>query len=210
MKSPINNANVLIDKNEPLTTEEKRLFAYFGVDAKIKPPIRILNPQRIKVGDRTSIQEYCHINAFQDLSFLRNYIETQYRNDFQHEDYLYDANIEFGNELQIGRFFFVSCTDRITIEDNVLISERVFIGDNNHSFSHPHVPIMQQPNQKGSPICVQKGSWIGVGASLLKGTQIGKFSVVGANSVCSGEFPDYSVIGTKPAVLLYQREIEEK
>jgi acetyltransferase-like isoleucine patch superfamily enzyme len=205
VNAPIAKSNVLLDKKTPLTSKEKALFAYFGENAKIKPPMRILNPHRIKIGDRTSIQEHSHINAFEDLSFLRQYIEEAYRNDFKDEEYFYDSMLEIGKENQIGRFFFVSCTNSIVLEDNVLISERVFIGDNNHTFSHMHVPIMQQPNQKGDPIIVRRGAWIGAGASLLKGTQIGRFSVVGTNSVCKDVFPDHSVIGTEPAKLLFKR-----
>jgi acetyltransferase-like isoleucine patch superfamily enzyme/SAM-dependent methyltransferase len=205
MKSPIAKSNILIDKETPLTSKEKNMFAYFGVNAKIKPPMRILNPQRIIIGDTTSIQEYCHVNAFEDLRFLRRYISKQYKDDFNDSDYLYDSKIEIGRENQIGRFFFLSCTNHVLLEDNVLISERVFIGDNNHSFNHPHVPVMQQPNKKGNPIAIRRGSWIGVGAVILPATEIGSFSVVGANSVCQGVFPDYSVIAAERAKLLYNR-----
>lgn len=204
-KSPIERKNLLLNKATPLTKKDKALFGYFGVDAKIKPPFRILNPHRIHIGDRTSIQEHCHVNAFEDLSFLKAYVAPEYQDDFPLEDYLYDSRIEIGRENQIGRFFFVSCTNRLTLDDNVLISERVFIGDNNHSFSHPAVPVMQQPNKVGTPIRVEYGSWVGVGAVLLAGTEIGKLSVVGANSVCKGKFPAYSVIGPEPARLLFTR-----
>lgn len=197
-------SNVLLATNSELTTEEKALFRYFGVDAKIKPPVRILNPHRIEIGDRVSILEYCSINAFQDLRYLRKFVDERYRTDLPEEDYLYDSEIIIGNETQAGRFFFMSCTTRIKVEENVLFSERVFVGDNNHTYSHPDVPIMQQPNQRGEPVLIGKGSWIGVGAAILKGCQIGPFSVVGANSVCKGGFPSRSVIGPEPAKLLYR------
>lgn len=209
MKSPIEKKNTLIDKKAPLTSKEKKMFAYFGVNAKIKPPLRILNPHRIVIGDRTSIQEYCHINAFEDLSFLKNYISEEYKGDFNDDDYIYQSKIEIGNENQIGRFFFMSCTNHILLENNVLISERVFIGDNNHSFSHPDVPIMQQPNKEGKPIIIKRGSWIGVGAVILPGTQLGSFSVLGANSVCQGTFANYSVIGPELARILGYRLPDE-
>ena len=205
MKSPIERKNLLLNKKTPLTKKEKNLFGYFGVDAKIKPPFRILNPHRIYIGDITSIQEHAHINAFEDMSFLREYVAPLYRQDFSVEDYLYDAKIEIGAQNQIGRFSFVSCTKLIKLDDNVLISERVFIGDNNHSFSHRDVPIMQQPNKRGRPIHIKFGSWVGTGAVILAGTAIGRLSVVGANSVCKGKFPDYSVIGPEPSKLLFTR-----
>jgi acetyltransferase-like isoleucine patch superfamily enzyme len=204
--TPIERKNVLLEKSTPLTDADKRLFAYFGEGAKILPPYRILNPQRISIGDRTAIREGCHINAFVDLSFLMDYIEPAYRAAFTETDYQYDPRIDIDREVQIGRFAFMSCTRSITIERNVVLSERVFIGDNNHSFSHPEVPIVQQPNKSGEPVVVGRGSWIGVGAAVLAGTRLGRNCVVGANSVCRGEeFPSYSVIGPEPARLLFRR-----
>ena len=206
MKTLAEEKNILIETSSELTSKEKALFAYFGVGAKIKPPLRILNPHRIRIGDRAGIQEYCAISAFQDLTYLRQFIDKKYRDEFPEQDYIYDSSIDIGKEAQIGRFFFSTCTNEIVLEENVLISERVFVGDNNHTFKHPNVPIMQQPNQRGIPIRIKKGAWVGVGAAILKGTEIGAFSVVGANSVCKGRFPDRSVIGPEPAKVLYTLE----
>lgn len=205
-KSPIAAANFLLEKATPLTKKEKALFAYFGENAKILPPLRILNPQLIRIGDVTAIREGCHINAFRDLTFLLDYMPNQYRSDFNPEDYKYEARIDIGRENQIGRFAFISCTNSVTLEDNVLLSERVFIGDNNHGFSHPDVPIMQQPNQRGRRVVIGKGSWVGVGAAILAGTQIGRNCVIGANSVCrGGRYPPHSVVGPPAATVLYRR-----
>jgi len=199
-RSPIEKRNILLEKNSPLTNEDKKLFAYFGEEAKILPPYRILNPQCISIGSRTAVRGGCHINAFRDLSFLLAYVHDQYRNDFDPEEYRYDPVIEIGRENQIGRFAFMSCTASITLEDNVLLSERVFIGDNSHGHSHPDVPIMQQPNQRGRPIRIGAGTWLGVGASILAGTRLGKNCVVGANSVVrGGEFSDHVVIACEGA-----------
>jgi hypothetical protein len=41
--TPIARDNYLLETTEPLNGEEKAKFAYFGVDAKILPPLRILN-----------------------------------------------------------------------------------------------------------------------------------------------------------------------
>jgi acetyltransferase-like isoleucine patch superfamily enzyme len=206
MRSPIEKKNILLTGNSPLSAKQKKLFGYFGVGAKIKPPYRILNPHRISIGDRTSIQEGCHINAFQDLSFLMEYIDKKYKKEFKESDYLYDAYIEIGSACQIGRFFFASCTGRIKLHNHVLISERVFIGDNNHTYTHKQVPILQQPNSRGLAIEIKRGSWVGVGASLLKGTKLGENCVVGANSVVEGVFPSHAVIGQERAKLLFLKK----
>jgi acetyltransferase-like isoleucine patch superfamily enzyme len=209
-KTPIEKANVLLEKTTPLTSKDKALFAYFGTNSKILPPYRILNPQNIVIGDVTAIREGCHINSFSDLSFLLRYVDTEYQKDFDPADYQYQSRIEIGRENQIGRFAFFSCTGSIVLEDNVLLSERVFIGDNNHGFSHPNVPIMQQPNKPGRAVVIGEGTWVGVGAAILAGTQIGHNCVIGANSVCrGGQYPPNSIVGPPSAEILYRRIEDE-
>lgn len=198
--------DTLIEKNEPLTDDEKKLFGNFGIGAKIRPPFRILNPQRIFIGDYVSIREEAYLHAYEDLTKLYSFIDDRYRGDFDLSQYKYDSRIVIGREVQIGRNLLISCTRSVEIGRNVTISERVFIGDNNHSFSHPEVPIMQQPNKVGIPVFVGSGSWIGAGASLLPGTKLGRNNVVGTLSVVSGEFPDHAVIGPEPAKLLFVKQ----
>lgn len=198
--------DVIIEKNEELTDDEKKLFGSFGVGAKIRPPFRILNPHRIFIGDYVSIREECYLHAYEDLTRLHAFIEDRYKPDFPLSEYRYNSRIVIGREVQAGRNFFISCTNSVEIKNNVTISERVFIGDNNHSFSHPEVPIMQQPNKVGIAIVVGSGSWIGAGASLLGGTRLGKNNVVGTLSVVKQEFPDHAVIGPEPAKLLFVKQ----
>ncbi len=205
MISPIEENNILLEKNEPLSSDDKTSFAYFGVNAKILPPLRILNPQNVIIGDYTAIREGCHLNAFRDLSFLREYIASKYRDAFSSQDYMYDGHITIDRECQIGRFSFMSCTGLIHIEQNVVISERVFIGDNNHSFTHPEIPIMQQPNKQGKQVTIGRGSWVGVNAAILPGVSLGQNTVVGANSVVrEGTYPSHVVIAPPPAVVLFR------
>ena len=65
---------------------------------------------------------------------------------------------------------------------------------------------MQQPNKRGQPIVIGKGTWVGVGAAILAGTQVGRNCVIGANSVCrGGKYPSHSVIGPESAKVLYRR-----
>ncbi len=198
--------DILLEKNTELTSEDKALFGRFGVGSKIRPPFRILNPQNIFIGDRVSIREAAYLHAYSDLTKLYDFIDNDYKKDFDINDYRYQSAIIIGNEVQIGRNLFISCTKRVEIENNVTISERVFVGDNNHSFSHPEVPIMQQPNKAGHPILIGRGSWIGAGASILHGTTLGKNNVVGTNSVVQGSFPDHAVIGNEKAKVLFIKQ----
>lgn len=170
------------------------------------PPLRIFNPQNLVIGDQVAIREGCHINAFTDMSFFREYIDPRFRDEFKREDYLYDGRITIEHTCQIGRFAFLTCTKSIVVEPLVLMSERVFIGDNNHGFGHREVPILQQPNDQGNPVVIGTGSWIGVGAAILAGAKLGRNTVVGSNSVVrSGTYPSHAVIASPSAEVLFRR-----
>lgn len=209
--TPLERNNYVLATTESLSSEDKARFAYFGTNAKILPPLRILNPQNIVIGDRVSIREGCNINAFKDLSFFRDYVDLRFREDFKPEDYQYDSRITIDHTSQLGRFAFLSCTRSIVIEPFVLVSERVFIGDNNHGFRHPHVPILQQPNEEGDPVAIGTGTWIGVGAAILAGAKLGRNTVVGANSVVrAGEYPSYAVIASPSAEVVFRRHDDGK
>jgi acetyltransferase-like isoleucine patch superfamily enzyme len=205
MPKPNYGTNVLIEKDVPLTKEEKNMFAYFGEHVKIRPPFRFLNPQLIRIGDRTSIREGAFIHAYTDLTYLLDQIGNNWTHNFQKEDYLFQPEIVIGSDVQMGRFQLISCTNSIVIDNHVLFSERIFVGDNNHTFSHPDIPVMLQPNKKGKKIHIGEGTWIGIGSAILPGTQLGKNCVVGANSVVEGVFPSHSVIGPEKAKLLFRR-----
>ena len=202
--------DVLLEKNSELTEEEKKLFKYFGEGAKIRPPFRILNPHRISIGDFVSIREDAYIHAYQDLTSLHKYIKPEYQDDFKLDQYRYDSEIIIERESQIGRNLFISSTKSVTIGSNVTISERVFIGDNNHSFSHPYVPIMQQPNKIGASVYIGEGSWVGAGSSITAGSKLGRNSVVATLTVVKGKFPDHGVIGTEPGKLLFIKDHDGK
>ena len=202
--------DLLIEKDTELTSEEKKMFAYFGENAKIRPPYRILNPHRISIGDRTSIREGAYIHAYQDLRKNMDYIDYKYKHEFNEEDYKYDSKIIIGKEVQINRFILMSCTNKIELANNVGVGQGTFIGDNNHMFSHPNVPIIQQPNEYGKPIYIGQGTWIGLNTAILGATSLGINCVVGANSVVQGKYPNHAVISMEKAKMIFQRyDLEE-
>lgn len=51
-------------------------------------------------------------------------------------------------------------------------------------------------------VSIGDGSWLGFGAVVLPGARIGKHVTIGANSVVTGEIPDYSVAVGSPAKVI--------
>jgi len=95
---------------------------------------------------------------------------------------------------------------KIVIGNNVLIGSKVIITVNNHNYSNPETPIMQQGGTSKS-INIKEGAWIGVNAVILYKTgSIGKNSVVAAGAVVTKEVPDNCVAAGIPARVI--RRIE--
>jgi serine acetyltransferase len=109
-----------------------------------------------------------------------------------------------GDRCVIGLRCGIVAHESIEIADDVWFGQDVFITDANHGFNDMDIPIGQQlgPHQ---PVRIGPGSWIGHGAVILPGTQIGRQVIVAAGSVVRGEVADYSVVGGVPAKVIRVR-----
>jgi acetyltransferase-like isoleucine patch superfamily enzyme len=50
-----------------------------------------------------------------------------------------------------------------------------------------------------SPIRIGRGTWIAERVAVLRGADIGRCCIIGANSVVKGTIPDYSIAVGSPA-----------
>lgn len=77
--------------------------------------------------------------------------------------------------------------------------------DHNHEYGDIDKPIHAQGVTPGGRIRIGRNSWLGYGCVIFSATgllEIGRNCVVGANSVVTRSFPDYSVIAGNPAKLV--------
>ena len=89
--------------------------------------------------------------------------------------------------------------NRITVGEDVLFGPNVVVVDEDHVFDDPEIAIARQGLRSRGPIDIGDGAWIAAGAVVLGGTSIAPRSVVAANSVVRGEFPDRCVLAGAPA-----------
>jgi acetyltransferase-like isoleucine patch superfamily enzyme len=109
-----------------------------------------------------------------------------------------DPVIRVGDRCLIGKGSGIVGHLEIVIGDDVWTGHHVYITDQNHGYADRDLPISQQVMPE-RPVSIGDGSWLGHGTVVLPGARIGRHVVIGANSVVTGEIPDYSVAAGVPA-----------
>ncbi|MGH8969806.1 MAG: acyltransferase [Actinomycetes bacterium] len=116
----------------------------------------------------------------------------------------HEGTLRVGEKCVFGRATTVNCYLDVEFGARSLVADWVYVADFDHRFEDVDVPIKDQGLVK-SPVRVGPDVWVGVKASVLRGSDIGAGSVVAAHAVVRGRVPPYSVVGGVPARVLGDR-----
>ncbi|MFM8868463.1 MAG: acyltransferase [Ilumatobacteraceae bacterium] len=164
-------------------TRRGKTFHAFGEGSIVMYPFaNIYNEHYIKIGQGTTIGP--------NVSLAAGMVPGQVC--------LSNPVVEIGDRCLIGRDSGIVGHLGIQIGNDVWTGHRVYITDQNHGYEDLTRPIGTQ-TQPERPVRIGDGSWIGTGAVILPGSTIGRHCTIGANSVVTGEIPDYSVAVGAPA-----------
>lgn len=115
------------------------------------------------------------------------------------------ARVRIGDNSRLNGTY-VHAQRSISIGKNCVIGAGVNILDSN---GHELISVNRTVGRDTpDPVEIGENVWIGLNAVILKGTSIGKNSVVGANTVVKGTFPDNSLIMGNPAQVVKLLQIE--
>jgi acetyltransferase-like isoleucine patch superfamily enzyme len=103
-----------------------------------------------------------------------------------------------GDRCVIGARTILTSHGSISIGDDVWFGQSIFVSDASHGYQDPETPIGDQLDDH-QPVSIGSGTWIGHGAVILPGAQIGRQVVIGAGSVVRGVIPDHSIAVGVPA-----------
>jgi len=134
-----------------------------------------------KIGEGTRIWHYCHI--MEGAVIGRNCSIGQ--------------NVFVGREVRIG--------DNVKVQNNVSLYEGVIIEDD--VFCGPSMVFTNVINPRSfisrreefKETLVRRGATIGANATLLCGHTIGRYALIGAGAVVTGDVPDHAIVAGSPA-----------
>ena len=171
-------------------TPRGRKFAGFGSGSIIcHPHTTIFNEQFIEIGSDTMIGPHVALSA--------GMVPGQMC--------VTSPVVRIGDRCLIGRGSGIVGHLAIDIGDDVWTGHHVYITDQNHGYENPELPISLQ-TQPEKPVSIGDGSWLGHGSVVLPGSNIGRHVAIGANSVVTGDIPDFSVAVGAPARVIRRYE----
>lgn len=116
------------------------------------------------------------------------WIEAPFRCD-------YGRNIEIGDNFYANYNLIILDIAKVTIGDNVMIAPNVSI----YTAGHPiHWQARNSGYEYGIDITIGDNVWIGGGAIILPGVNIGSNSVIGAGSVVAKDVPESVIAAGNP------------
>ncbi len=120
-------------------------------------------------------------------------------------------------KLSIGDYVAVSnvaitCAKRVEIGNHVFLGAGVKIFDTDFHPLEPELRYGPKKSREGirtKPVTIQDGVFVGADSIILKGTNIGKDSIIGAGSVVSGNIPSNEIWAGNPARFIRKLREEE-
>ena len=110
----------------------------------------------------------------------------------------HEGSLRIGDKAVFGSDNTINCYLDVEIGAATIVADWVYVTDFDHVTTDVHTPIKDQGIVK-SPVRIGPDCWLGVKATVLRGSRVGRGSVIGANAVVHGDVPEYAVAVGAPA-----------
>ena len=103
------------------------------------------------------------------------------------------GEMHIGNGVFFNSNCIVVCRHKIKIGDGCMFGPNVCVYDHDHAYT---ADVVSANEFKCSEIIIEDGCWIGAGVIVLRGTHIGRNTIIEAGSVVKGNIPSDSIVTT--------------
>ena len=106
--------------------------------------------------------------------------------------------LQIGDRVGIRPYCTISAAESIVLEDDVIVGAYSSVYDSDHTFAQGRPNVMHN-SLETAPVRIGRGTWLAERVAVLRGSNIGRCCIVGANSVVRGDIPDFSIAVGAPA-----------
>ena len=144
-----------------------------------------------KIGSGTKIWQHCQVRENTQIG----------SNCILSKGVYIDAGVKIGNNVKIQNG--ISVYHGVTLEDGVFCGPHcVFTNDKRPRSINPDGSLKSGDDWVVSETLVKMGASIGAHATIICGTTLGQWSMVGAGAVVTKNIPDYGLVIGNPARLI--------
>lgn len=111
--------------------------------------------------------------------------------------FIYPNRVSIGDRCYIGRFSYLD--GDIYIGNYTMLASNVAIVGGDHVFSNPDILMIDSGREHWRTTRIGSNCWIGHGAIIINGINIGDNSVVAAGSVVVKDVPSNVIVAGNPA-----------
>ncbi len=159
-----------------------RKGVHFGKGSYIREHAQIGGGKHIRLGNHTRISAYGRLQCFEFISGEK-----------------FKPLLNIGDNVFIGRNVTISCSNRIDIGENTMITGYVFICDSNHGMNPSDDKRYEAQKMLRKTVSIGRNVFIGEKAMILPGVSIGDNCIIGAGSVVTKSFGNNLMIVGNPA-----------
>ena len=143
-----------------------------------------------KIGEGTSVWHQAHIREGAAIG----------------EECIIGKGVYVGADVSIGKRVkiqnYVSVYEGLTIEDGVMVGPHVcFTNDMHPRAINPDGSLKSGEDWEITPTLIREGVGLGANSTILCGTTVGRWALVGAGSMVTRDVPDYGLVYGNPARL---------
>lgn len=172
-------------------------FGNNPTNLRIDLPRRIINPDRMFLGNNVSLGPGSFIIATTHYPTMKME-HPEKKQPVQ----TFNSKIIIGNNVTSTTDLQIAAQSEIIIEDDVMFASNIHINDALHGFENANEPYKYQKIFRVAPILIKRGCWVGQNVVILPGVTIGKYSIIGANSVVTKSIPDRCIAVGTPAKVI--------
>ena len=107
------------------------------------------------------------------------------------------GKLSIGDNVSFNRNCIVVCRAAISIGKRCMFGPNLVIYDHDHKYDSKRI---MSNEYNCSPIIIGENCWIGANVTILRGTQIGEGSIIGAGTVLKGIVPPHSIVINKNVI----------